>query len=118
MHLSAPLAIMTSAILVAACGAGWTQQPLPTAGPLEVRQQVQVWASDGMHRWHAVEVSTDTISGVPYVEEVTCGSCRVALPRSAVDSLRFGEPTKGFWKSIALVFGIGVGAMMLLYWPA
>jgi hypothetical protein len=48
----------------------------------------------------------DSISGVPYFRAVGCDSCRIALPRADVDSLRFGNPTAGFWKTVGLALGI------------
>ena len=88
------------------CGAGWHQPA--EAGPtsFEPRQQIQIWRGTTVDRWHAVKVASDTISGIPYLDPLDCGSCRIALPQTAVDSIRLGNPVAGFWKSAGLVVGI------------
>ncbi|HEY4647721.1 MAG TPA: hypothetical protein VIG95_01395 [Gemmatimonadales bacterium] len=86
------------------CGAGWHRVETP-AGGVRPRQQVQVWHDDRFERWHAVTVGPDSITGVPYWRAVGCDSCRLALPRPSVDSLRFGNPTAGFWKTVGLIVG-------------
>jgi hypothetical protein len=53
-------------------------------------------------RLHAVRLSNDSLSGVPFVKPPDCDSCRVSLPRDAVDSLRTGNPTAGLWKTVGL----------------
>jgi hypothetical protein len=102
------------ALLTGACGPGWHQPRELLPGPLPPRQQVQVWRNGQASRWHAVLVNTDTISGISYLLPITCDTCRVALPRAAVDSLRFGNPGAGFWKTVALVVAIPT-AFLIIY---
>ena len=40
---------------------------------------------------HAVQLTADSLFGVPFHVSVPCDSCRIALPRSAIDSLRLGD---------------------------
>jgi hypothetical protein len=47
------------------------------------------------------------------MQATTCDSCRLALPRAAVDSVRLGDPVEGFWKTVALV--LGVPTLILIY---
>jgi hypothetical protein len=56
-------------------------------------------------RWHAVRISADSVSGVPFLQPTSCDSCRTALPRASVDSIRLGNPVAGFWKTIGLISG-------------
>jgi hypothetical protein len=109
---------MWSALLVLAlapvaigCGAGWRQPATLSPGPMPSRQQVQVWSGDHARRWHAVAVTEDSISGVPFTESPTCPACRVAIARTAVDSVRLGNPVAGFWKTVGLVLG---GSVVLM----
>jgi hypothetical protein len=99
--------------LTTACGAGWHRPARLDVGPLAPRQQVQVWRGDQAERWHAVTVTRDSISGVPYLKAPGCDGCRVALHRGAVDSLRLGNPTAGFWKTLGLVVGLPALAVVL-----
>jgi hypothetical protein len=64
-------------------------------GSLSPRQQVQVWSGGTARRWHAVQVGADSISGIPFIQATTCDSCRIALPRAAVDSVR-----QGLWRHL------------------
>jgi hypothetical protein len=65
---------------------------------------VQVWQHGSALRWHAVRITPDTISGIPFFRSTTCDSCRVAVPRGSVDSIRLGNPVAGFWKSVGLAW--------------
>ena len=96
-------AVTALAVLSASCGAGWHQPTQLEPGSLSPRQQVQVWSGGTARRWHAVRVGPDSISGIPFLRPTTCDSCRTAVPRAAVDSLRLGDPMEGFWKTVALV---------------
>jgi hypothetical protein len=65
-------------------------------------------------RWHALVIGADSISGVAFTRSPGCDSCRVAVPREAVDSIRLGNPTAGFWKSVALGMGITFAAVIVM----
>jgi hypothetical protein len=100
-------------LLQAGCGAGWrTTQLEPRRLPS--RQQAQIWSGGKARQWHGILVSTDSVSGVPYTLSPECDSCRVGLARSAVDSIRLGNPSAGLWKSLALGGAITLGAALLI----
>jgi hypothetical protein len=100
-------------LLQSGCGAGWrTTEAGP--GRLPARQQAQVWSGGKARQWHGILVTTDSVSGVPYTQSPECDSCRVALARSVVDSIRLGNPSAGFWKSVALGGAITLGAALLI----
>jgi hypothetical protein len=65
-------------------------------------------------RWHALVVETDSITGVPFTRPPGCDSCRAAVPRGSVDSVRLGNPTAGFWKSVGLGMGITTVAALVI----
>jgi hypothetical protein len=44
----------------------------------------------------------DSISGVPIQKPADCERCRISLRSASVDSLRAGDPTAAFFKSIGL----------------
>jgi hypothetical protein len=105
---------MIASLMTEACGAGWHQPPDDAPGFVPVRQQVQVWKAGHVLRWHAVAVTPDFVTGIPFRDPVDCDSCRLSIPRSRVDSLRLGNPTAGFWKTFALVVGIPIVAFAVL----
>jgi hypothetical protein len=91
--------------LASACGAGWHRIDPAVPNTFPKRQQVQLWRGGQPLQLHAVEFSGDSISGVHYVQPPDCDSCRVAVARASIDSLRTGNPTAGFWKTTGLVIG-------------
>jgi hypothetical protein len=85
----APVAVLAVSLL---CGcAGWHRLEIASDTTLAPRQQVQVWQGSRARLFHAVRVSGDSLIGVPFQQAPTCDSCRVGIPRSAVDSLRLGN---------------------------
>ena len=83
---------------------------------LPPRQQVQVWQHGTALQWHAVQLTVDSVSGIPFVKPVECDSCRIRLPRANVDSLRLGNPVAGFWKTMALAAAILITPLIILCW--
>ena len=69
-------------------------EPLP--GPSwPARQRAQVWRGGRAVVWHAVRVSGDSHSGVPFVHPPSCDSCRIGLPLAEVDSVCAGPADHG-----------------------
>jgi len=101
-------------VVSASCGAGWHRAAQLEPGLLAPRQQVEVWSGGSARRWHAVQVGSDSISGVPFMRPTDCASCRVAVPRAAVDSIRLGNPEGALFKTIGLVFGIPAMVYLIL----
>ena len=93
------------ALTQAGCGAGWHRPAELNPKKLPPGQQVEVWRGGHAERLHAVIVTTDSVSGVPFLLPRACDSCRVARPLAGVDSLRLGHPERGFWKSVAVTLG-------------
>ena len=91
------------------CGAGWQRVEPPPGVELPRRQQAQVWQGARAVRLHGLIVTSDSISGVPYFQPPSCDSCRVSIPRTAVDSVRFGDP-----EGAAPASFIGVALVVLL----
>jgi len=88
-------------LLVAGCastpGVHWLKEDIH---PVAVRgdrrlELVRLWTRDSVLQWHAVLVTHDSISGIPDMVSMTCDSCRVTLPTSAVDSLQVGYSPHG-----------------------
>lgn len=75
--------------LIVACSSfsrGTPVDQLPT--PLPERDRVEVWSGGASRQLHAVSLDADTLRGVPWWMDPHCDSCRVAIPRAAVDSVR------------------------------
>jgi hypothetical protein len=91
----------------AACGGGWHRLEDLTPRALPPRTQVQVWQDRDVTLLHGVQLQSDTLEGVPFIEAPECDSCRVRLPLEVVDSLRVGNKERGFFRTAGLVLGIG-----------
>ena len=71
--------------------AGWLRVTAPSDTTFAPRQQVQVWQGRQARVLHEVHLTPDSLIGVPFNRRADCDSCRVAVPRAAVDSLRLGD---------------------------
>jgi len=110
--IAACLAVLV--IVQSACGAGWRQPPaFPTSSP-PPRQQAQVFTGGRVLQLHAIHVSADTLSGVPFLRPIGCDSCRIRIARTEIGSLRFGDPTAGLWSTVSLVVAVPALAIGIL----
>ena len=72
--------------------------------PLGRLQQLKIWSGDTVFRWHAVIITYDSITGVPYKMSTKCDSCRLGLRLSSVDSIRVGYPSSPAKNILMLAF--------------
>jgi hypothetical protein len=84
------------------CGAGWRTVPAPLPERFEKRQAIEAWTRGQPIRLHGVTLSPDSITGIRLYSPLDCDSCRVALPRAEVDSLRSGDPVAGLLGSASM----------------
>jgi hypothetical protein len=75
--------------------------------PVEVppNTQYKVWTADQVLWLRAVQITPDTLSGIPFKLEATCTNCRVSIPLGEVDSIRVGIASTS--KTLILI-GVGV----------
>ena len=104
---------LTLALAQTGCGAGWHALPLSPTPALRPRQQVEIWHAGQATQAHAVRLSADSLSAIPALAAIDCESCRVGWALGDIDSVRAGNPTAGFWKSVGLVAG-GLFAVVLV----
>jgi hypothetical protein len=97
-----------------ACGAGWHRPAAVEPGQWPPRQQAQVWSGKDSHQWHALVITSDSISGIPFQKPVSCDRCRQSLSRSVVDSVRAGDPMEGFWKTVSLGVAVPIVFLVIL----
>jgi hypothetical protein len=93
-------------ILAQACGAGWHQPAQLGPQAFSPRQQVQIWQRGSAVRWHAVTITPNSVTGIPYLMPISCDSCRRSLLRADVDSIRLGNPAAGLWKTVGLIIAV------------
>lgn len=106
--------LLVVAALQPACGAGWRRIEATPRSTLAPRQQVQLWSQGHVRRWHAVRWSADSVSGVPFLQAIACDTCRLTVAQGTIDSVRIGNPTGGFLRSVGLTLGTMAVAGLVL----
>ena len=97
------------------CGAGWRTVPPTPETTIPSRKQVLVYHGGAVERWHAVRITGDSVTGIPWLRPIEGDTGRIALPRATVDSLSAGDPATGFVKSYLLsVYVIAPVTLILL----
>ena len=82
------------ALLAAGCWPNyWGRRPLDQPTPVERHHPVWIWSGGEVKKWHAVVITQDSVSGIPYKMSLKCDSCRRSIPRSRVDSMKVGHRT-------------------------
>ena len=95
------------ALSVAGCAVGWKPITLDPQTSYKPRDEVQVWMHGQAQRWHGIRVDSNTVSGVPNTRPPECDSCRISVPRMAIDSVRVGDVTNAFVATVVGVLVIG-----------
>ena len=69
----------------------WGRRPLDQPTQIRPGDAVLIWNHGAFNTWHAVVITQDSVSGIPYEMSLTCDSCRISVPRSQVDSMELGH---------------------------
>lgn len=102
--------LLFALLLLGGCSGGY-QRIEPKPSELPERRAVEVYHAGRKEQWHGVRIAADSVSGVPYFQPPSCAECRLVLPLSDVDSMRYGLNNE---QQILLGLGIGLVAMVLL----
>lgn len=73
---------------------------------------VLIWTHGTVEKWHGVEVTADSVSGIPYEKSLDCDSCRLSIPRAQVDSMKYWTGP-GAAKTSLIVAGVVVAAFFV-----
>jgi len=78
---------------------------------------VVIWSGGTVEKWHAVVITTDSVSGIPYGTSLECDSCRRSIPLGLVDSMKVRHHTtaKGVAVTSLVVTGILAAAFVAEY---
>ena len=107
--------VLLALSVTSGCSAGWQRVELADT-IFAPREAVQVWRGAKPLVLHAVSVTPDSLVGVPFQKPPSCDSCRVAMARRDVDSLRLGDPETAGIVSWAVPILVVVG--LLTYWAS
>lgn len=114
--------LLALTIALTGCGPNW--QPLtapqltePQSKPLDQRAVIEFRVKEQMVRLHGVRFARDSISGIPWLDHLTCDTCRVGYALMDVSGLRRGNPGAGAWWILGPLIGIlSAGALVALSW--
>ena len=100
-------------LLAVGCSGGrWEPRRIDLPFPFEPSDVVWIWSAGKVEKWHAVVVTPDSVSGIPYRMALQCDSCRRSMPRAQVDSMKVGPYQRRGPNALELA-GV-VGAALLL----
>ena len=85
--------LLASVLLAAGCSNYWGRRRVDQPIPVKPHQPVWIWSGGQVNKWHAVVITQDSVSGIPYRMSLKCDSCRRSLPRTQVDSMKLGYHT-------------------------
>ena len=86
--LGATRSSLAFVLLAAGCWSSyWGRRPLDQPIAIEPDDPVLIWNSSGVEKWHAVVITQDSVSGIPYEAPLRCTLCRRSIPRVQVDSM-------------------------------
>jgi hypothetical protein len=75
----------------------WGRRPLNELKPIDPDAPVWIWIRSGVEKWHRVEITPDSVRGVPSTSRISaehlCKMCGRSIPRAQVDSMKVGYTT-------------------------
>ena len=89
MTFRSTMALALLALMLGGCSS--FNQNIPVAGIPDrpaTERRFQVWTKGESFELHAVRMTPDTLAGVLFWQDPACDSCRVAIPRAEIDSVR------------------------------
>ena len=85
--------LLASVLLAAGCSNYWGRRRVDQPTPVKPHQPVWIWSGGQVKKWHAVVITQDSVSGIPYSVPLKCYGCRRSMPRTQVDSMKLGYHT-------------------------
>ena len=80
-------ALLASDLLAAGCSNYWGRRRVDQPTPINPNDPVWIWTRGGVHKWRAVVITHDSVSGIPFETSRKCTVCRRSIPRVQVDSM-------------------------------
>lgn len=109
----ARLLIAWTLALTACVGANWQPLTIPSPTRLDRKTIIEFRAKGTLVRLHGVEFGSDSVSGVPWLDHLTCDTCRVSYALADVSEPRVGDPGKEAWNLVIPIVAV-VGVVGLL----
>lgn len=89
--------MLLAAFALNGCGANW--RPVATAETPTIKPAtvLEFHAKNQLVRLHGVTLARDSVSGIPWLEHLSCDSCRVHYALADISQARIGEPGRAAW---------------------
>ena len=89
----------------------WGRRRVDQPTPIKPSNPVWIWSGGTVEKWHAVVITPDSVSGIPYRMALQCDSCRRSMPRAQVDSMTLAHETRA--PNVLLLAGVVAAAIGL-----
>ena len=93
--------LLLAALALNGCSPNWQPIALPQPKPLEPRTIIEFHVGETLVRLHGVQFAHDSVTGIPWLDHLSCDTCRVAFPLARMTGIRTGNPGAGAWWLIA-----------------
>jgi hypothetical protein len=114
-RLLRPVAVFLLLGMVLDCAGAPERVVMPPApASFKPRQELEVWQGREAITLHGVRITGDSLTGVPAWKPPACDSCRVAVPVSAIDSIRTVDNERAWMLAASLPF-VALGAVAVIF---
>ena len=74
---------------------------VPTPQQLPERSVIDFHAGDSVVTIHGVRFTNDSVSGISWLDHLSCDTCRVSYALKEISQLRTGDPGRTAWPLLA-----------------
>jgi len=109
-------ALLASLLAAAGCSY-WGRRRVDQPTPINPNDPVWIWTRRGVHKWRAVVITHDSVSGIPFETSRKCTVCRRSIPRVQVDSMVHDYHTlaEGVIDVVGMAAVVTLGDFMVCY---
>ena len=101
------------AVTLSGCSANW--QPINVSRPRQINERtvLEFHAKNELVRLHGVRFERDSVSGIPWLDHLSCDTCRVHYALAAISGPRTGNPGAAAWGVVIPIAAIIGGSAIL-----
>jgi len=106
LHRVEIVTALAVSVLMNACTANWRPATVPDVKQPSERTTYEIRLRTGAVRLHGVQFGADSMSGIPWIEHLSCKDCRKSYAYHDVVTARIGNPGAGAWAIAGPMLGI------------
>jgi len=100
-------------LVIAGCSGNWQPLVVPTRTPLAEKTVVEFRSHDSLIQMHGVRFTNDSLSGIPWLDHLSCDTCRKSYALARISEVKTGDPSAGA-RTMALPFAMFFGAGLVV----